>query len=73
MQSVDSLVKGNGRGGVGLGERRCICGEREREAGLLRRKEAVGGRGGDCAPIHIGGIWLESELFLSLSLRERVA
>ncbi len=28
----------------------------------------MGGRGGDCAPIHIGGIWLENELFLSVFL-----
>lgn len=27
-------------------------------------EEEVAGRGGDCAPIHIGGIWLENELFL---------
>lgn len=26
-------------------------------------EEEVGGRGGDWAPIHIGGIWLENELF----------
>lgn len=37
----------------------------ERERGRLGcAEEEVGGRGGDCAPIHIGGIWLENELFL---------
>lgn len=65
------MVKGKGRGGAGHGERRCIY-QRGRERGRLGCAEEeevegeVGGRGGDCAPIHIGGIWLENELFLFL-------
>ncbi len=46
---------GKERGGVSVRER-VGCAEEE--------EEEVGGRGGDCAPIHIGGIWLENELFL---------
>lgn len=41
------------------GKRRCIyqrgCAERRRGGAIER------GRGGDCAPIHTGGIWLEKE------------
>lgn len=43
---------GRERGGVSVRER------------LGFAVEEVGGRGGDSAPIHIGGIWLENELFL---------
>ena len=44
------------RGGVSVRER----------LGCAEEEEVVGGRGGDCAPIHIGGIWLENELCLFL-------
>lgn len=43
---------GRERGGVSVRER----------LGSTEEEEVVGRRGGDCAPIHIGGIWLENEL-----------